>query len=197
MTLRSWNSDAFRRWAARHGIDTRRTPTKHHRGAGLAERMIGTLCERMRRMLNGSTEGWPGVVDGAVHAINNSWSSAIGTTPSMLMRGLDRNGVIAQEDEVRQAWELARTKQLGSKAYERNRFEWKHKRRSKGLRLGDRVLMISHGRQYHPLKKLGPKRIGPFTVEEQRSDSTRIIRRPGLGKPPILAHSSQLTRYHL
>ena len=172
----AWNSDVFRRWAASRNIDTRRSPSYHHQANGLAERSIQTLCERIRRLLNGSTRAWPQAIQGAVDAINTSWNSATKTTPQSLMLGIDRNGVLLDEEAIQKLWESALKSSQMAKVYESIRFKWKHPRLSKPIRRGDCVLLKNYHQMSHPLRKLGPKWIGPFIVEEQRSDSTWIIR---------------------
>ena len=172
----AWNSDTFRRWAADRRIDTRRSPSYHHQANGLTERTIKTVCKRIRRFLNGSTRAWLQVIQGAVDAINTSWSSVIKTTPQSLMLGLDRHGVLLDEKTSRKAWEDAWRNAQIAKTYEHERFKWKHLRLSKPLRPGNRVPMKNYHRSNHPLGKLGPKWIGPFMIEEQRSESTWIVR---------------------
>ena len=190
----AWNSDMFRRWAASRNIDTRRSPSYHHQANGLAERSIQTLCERVRRLLNGSTRAWPQAIQGAVDAINTSWNSVTKTTPQSLMLGIDRNGVLLDEEGIQRLWESALKNSQMAKVYENNRFKWKHPRLSKPIRRGDCVLLKNYHQMSHPLRKLGPKWIGPFMVEEQRSDSTWIIRERR-NSPPVLAHSSQIKPY--
>ena len=190
----SWNSDMFRRWAASQNIDTRRSPSYHHQANGLAERSIKTLCDRIRRLLNGSPRAWPQAIQGAVDAINTSWNSITKTTPQSLMLGIDRNGVLLEEEAVQKLWEGALKNAQMAKMYEHNRFKWKHPRLSKSLRRGDRVILKNYHQMDHPLRKLGPKWVGPFVIEEQRSDSTWIIRERR-ASAPLLVHSSQIRPY--
>jgi len=191
----AWNSDEFRTWATHYGIALQRTPSYHHRGNGGVERVIQTLTSRIRRMLNGSREGWPGVIHGAVDAINTSWSSVTLTTPTTLMRGLDRNGVLMSEDDVKDAWTKARQHAKGLKEYERDRFRKKHPRLSRPLKVGDKVVLKNYNTAKHTLKKLAPIWIGPFKIERQESDSVWSIRKFRRGSPLVSAHSSQLKPY--
>eukprot|EP00210_Caulerpa_lentillifera_P001453 g1394.t1 len=191
----AWNSDEFRMWAARRRIDLRRTPSYHHRGNGGVERVIQTLTSRIRRMLNGSRDGWPAVIQGAVDAINTSWSSVTLTTPSVLMRRLDREGVLMSNSAVQEAWQKARKHAKKLKDYERNRFQNKHPRLSRPLRVGDSVLMRNYHSARHVLKKLAPLWIGPFRIEHQQSDSVWAVRKLRRGSPLVSAHSSQLKPY--
>ena len=190
----AWNSDKFRQWATSRGVEARRSPSYHHQANGLAERAIKTLCERIRRFLNGSPRAWPQAIQEAVDAINTSWNSVTKTTPLSLMMGIGRNGVMLEEEVIRKVWEEAWKSSQLAKTYEHGRFRWKHPRLSKPLLRGDRVLLKNHHQMRHQLRKLGPKWIGPFVVEEQRSSSTWIIREQR-NAPPFLVHSSQIKPY--
>ena len=190
----AWNSDKFRQWATSRGVEARRSPSYHHQANGLAERAIKTLCERIRRFLNGSPRAWPQAIQEAVDAINTSWNSVTKTTPLSLMMGIGRNGVMLEEEVIRKVREEAWKSSQLAKTYEHGRFRWKHPRLSKPLLRGDRVLLKNHHQMRHQLRKLGLKWIGPFVVEEQRSSSTWIIREQR-NAPPFLVHSSQIKPY--
>ena len=187
-----WNSELFTRWAALNRIEVRKTPSYYHQGNAVAERGIQTLCTRIRRFLNGAAAGWPAVIESAVHAINTSWNSVIRTAPAALMKGTDRNGVLLSEAKISELWTKALESAKEKKEYERKRFEWKHPRRSRPFNLGDKVLKKNYYQLAHRLKKLGPKWIGPFVLEEQVSDSTWLARGTRRGDQKILVHSSQI-----
>ena len=185
-----WHSDSFHHWLARHRVSVRWTPSYYHNGNGLAERMIQTIQERMRRMLNGSYQDWPGVIAAATDAVNTSWSSAIQTTPQTLALGLDRQGVLLPELQIRKAWQRAQETMRDNKVYERHRFEWKHRRRSRGFQIGDRVLLQDPLFRSRMLQKLSPLWTGPFVIRRRNSNSTWLIQRRS--EAPVMAHSSQI-----
>eukprot|EP00210_Caulerpa_lentillifera_P005398 g5160.t1 len=191
----AWNSDEFRTWAAKRGIDLRRTPSYHHRGNGGVERVIQTLTSRMRHMLNGSCTKWPEVIQGSVDAINTSWSSVTLTTPTALMKGLNAHGVMMSDDEIKEAWCKAHDHARKLQEYERKRFQRKHPRLSRPFKVGEKVLLKNYNSARHMLKKLAPLWVGPFRIEQQHSDSVWLIRQLGRGKPLVSAHSSQLKPY--
>lgn len=185
-------SDAFRRWTELRGIEVSRSPGYYHQGNSLAERTIQTLLHRMRRLLNGSPQNWPEVIQTATHTVNSSWSSVTLTTPQVLTQGLDRNGVLMDDADIEAARHRSWENMEKLKQYELRRFSWKHPRRSKAFQLHDKVLWKNPNPLTHPLNKLAPLWLGPFHIVSQCSNSTWLIKRPGQGQRSFLAHSSQL-----
>jgi len=190
-----WNSACFRRWVDSYQIRLRLTPSYFHSGNALAERTIQTLQNRMRRMLNGSAEQWPEVIEAAAQTINESWHSAIETCPQALALGKDRNGSLLTHPEAQELWTKAMKTQRKAKERERIRFEWKHPRRSANLKIGDRVLLKNPLYTSGALGKLSPRWRGPFIIRDRRSRSTWVISTPSAQNRMITAHSSQLRAF--
>jgi len=188
----SWNSAFFRRWIDDHQIKLRLTPSHFHSGNAVAERTIQTLQNRMRRMLNGSAEQWPEVIEAAAQTLNESWHSAIETCPQALALNKDRNGGLLTQMEGQELWTKAIEAQRGAKNKEIVRFDWKHPRRSVGLKIGDRVLMKNPLYTSGPLGKLSPRWRGPFIIRDRKSRSTWEISKPTAQTRIIRVHSSQL-----
>lgn len=188
----SWNSRFFRSWAEEHQIKLRLTPSYFHEGNSVAERAIQTLQGRIRRILNGSTEFWPEAVVAAEKAMNESWHSTIETCPQALALGIDRNGAMMTQVEQMDIWKRAVEAQGNAKRKERERFEWKHPRKSAGLKIGDRVLLRDPQSQSRALGKLNPRWRGIYVVRDRKSRTTWWISRSNSQENPILVHSSQV-----
>lgn len=191
----SWNSNLFRNWAAQNRVEIRLSPSDYHKGNGLCERGIQTLLHRMRRSLNGSPNQWPEVIEGAVHAMNISWHSSIGTCPQALARGIDRSGVILDQDEHQRLWTKAWDTQQKLKDKELERFQWKHPRKSVAFQIGGRVLMKDSRHLSRDLGKLSPTWMGPYFLIRRLSDSIWECSIQLRNAPFFRAHSSQLKPY--
>jgi len=191
-----WASTWFRRWTEDRQIKLRLNPSYYHPGNAIVERAIQTLQNRMRRMLNGSAELWPEVLQAAVQAMNQSWHSTIQTCPQTVAMGLDRNGNLIPDAERTRIIERAMQSQEEQKIRENERFDWKHPRKSHSLTIGSRVLLRDPRHLSKPLKKLAPRWIGPFVVRDRNSRSTWLISRENSQSIPFLAHSSQLRQLH-
>ena len=191
----AWNSDSFMEWTGRRGIVVRHSPSYYHAGNALAERTIQTLLHRMRRMLNGSTTHWPQVIGAATFAINTSWNSTIRSTPQLLMKGQDRSGTLVEKRQYEEAWKRALENACNRKIYERERFLWKHPRRSKEFQTGDIVLLQKPPEKRQRLGKLATTWRGPFKIVRRESRSTWTIRNMARNDAPLLAHSSQMKPY--
>jgi len=187
-----WNSSFFKNWIDEHQIRLRLTPSHFHSGNAVAERTIQTLQNRMRRMMNGSDNQWPEVIEAAAQILNESWHATIETCPQALAVGKDRNGVLLSQSEEQDLWTRAAEAQQRAKMKELFRFEWKHPRRSAGLKIGDRVLLKDPLYKSGPLGKLSPLWKGPFVVRDQRSRSIWILSKPFAQTRMFTAHSSQL-----
>ena len=79
-----WLSSQFRRWIAAHKIDITVIPSYYPQGVSLAERAIGTMLNRLRRLCDGDVEDWPRRLQKAVHAYNTIWHRGIDSTPITL-----------------------------------------------------------------------------------------------------------------
>jgi len=192
----SWNSLPFVRFAADYQVKLRLTPSHYHQGNAVAERSIQTLQNRIRRMLNGSEDRWPEVIDAAAQAMNDSWHSAIENCPSALALGRDRNGNLIPEAEFRDILQTAKESSRKAKDREIDRFQWKHPRRSEPFKVGDVVLKWDALHLTRRLKKLSPHWIGPFIIHAQRSRSTWVLVNEQAKSTAILAHSSQIRRFY-
>jgi len=188
----SWNSAFFRGWIDDNQIRLRLTPSYFHPGNAVAERAIQTLQNRMRRMLNGSKDHWPEVIEAAAQAMNESWHSAIETCPQALALHKDRNGVLLTQTVEQEIWTKAIEAQQRAKEKEIYRFNWKHPRRSMDLKIGDRVLLKDPLCTSGPLGKLAPRWKGPFVIRDRKSRSTWVISNPMSQSRMITVHSSQL-----
>ena len=191
----AWNSVDFQAWAQRRGIQLRLSPSYYHQANGLAERVIQTLLHRMRRMLNGSRRGWPNVIQRATSELNRSWHSAIGTCPQALALGLSRKGELLSDSSRTELWKNAWSRQEIWKEKERDRFEWKHPRRSQPLQIGGKVLLKDSHYNTRPLRKLSPTWTGPYYLYRRLSQSTWLISTHPNGRRTKVAHSSQLKPY--
>jgi len=192
----SWNSLRFLDWIDRYHVQLRISPSYYHEGNSLAERTIQTLSHRIRRFLNGSTRGWPLVLESATHALNISWNSATKTCPQLLTSGRSRSGVLVSEEAFNRSWDNAIQTQTLSQHYEKSRFEWKHPRRSAELAVSQQVLLRNPTFRQGRLGKLSPLWTGPYYIVSRRSQSIWVLSRELENTPLFTAHSSQIKPYY-
>ena len=190
-----WLSFQFQRWTAARKIDVTVTPSYYPQGVGLAERAIGTLLNRLRRMCDGVVEDWSMRLQEAVDAYNTSWHRGIDSTPITLAYGLDRNRRRLPARTVRDGRQHALEVQEQAKAYMETLYRRKHPRLSKPLQVGDEVLI------YDPTArssrgKLERPWFGHLKIVAQHSKSTWIVKDLAEADRQFLVHSSQLRSYH-
>ena len=190
-----WLSFQFQRWTAARKIDVTVAPSYYPQGVGLAERAIGTLLNRLRRMCDGDVEDWSMRLQEAVDAYNTSWHRKIDSTPITLAYGLDRNRRRLPARTVRDGRQHALEVQEQAKAYMETLYRRKHPRLSKPLQVGGEVLV------YDPTArssrgKLERPWFSHLKIEAQHSKSTWVVKDLAEADRQFLVHSSQLRSYH-
>eukprot|EP00210_Caulerpa_lentillifera_P009603 g9160.t1 len=187
-----WSSSMVRNWANSQDTFIRHSPSYFPRGVNLAERMVGTLVGRLKKMTDPSPGEWQDHLEEAVLQINKSWHSALSTSPFELFYGQDRTGRWIPAAEWFAAWEKARHMTRIRKEDEQERFLKKHGRFSRPLAPGDAVLLLdSLFASRRPYGKLNRKWSGPLTIYNQNSQTTWWVWNPDF-RSVFLAHSSQL-----
>ncbi len=190
-----WQSAKFQRWILRRRIELRPTPSYYPQGIGLAERVIGTLLNRLRRTVDEAVEEWPEKLQEVVDAYNTSWHRGIDSTPITLAYGLSRNRQRLPWNTVRSEREHAIDVQRQAKDYMKALYNRKHHRLSRPLQVGDEVLVYDPTARANQ-GKLARSWYGPLRILAHHSRSTWIVANPAEAGGQFLAHSSQLRKYY-
>eukprot|EP00210_Caulerpa_lentillifera_P004461 g4257.t1 len=187
-----WSSVMVKNWARNNNTNIRSSPSYFPRGVNLAERMVGTLAGRLKKMSDPFPGDWSRYLEAAVATINKSWHRALQTSPFELFYGQDRTGRWIPASEWFEAWERARQATRRSKQEEQDHFFKKHRRFSRSFAAGNQVLLLDPlFASRRPYGKLNRKWLGPLVVHSQNSQTTWWIWNPDFGSV-FLAHSSQL-----
>jgi hypothetical protein len=177
---------AFKQWMDKHDIQPRLNTAYHSRANGQAERMNLTVENYLRAFVDAEMTDWDELLPVCQLAINNSYHSTIENTPFYLEFG--KNPYIpgmstfkraavppALISAVRRQWPLKQREALVHArkamklATERAKRHFDARRMPKHFDVGDRVLLSTKNLNLKGVicDKLGPRFIGPYTVEQK------------------------------
>lgn len=176
----------FKEWMDKHGIRPRLNTAYHSRANGQAERMNLIVENYLRAFVDAQMTDWDELLPVCQLAINNSYHSTVENTPFYLEHGchpyipgmttFKRAGVpSALVSAVRRQWPvklkdaLLRARKAMKVATERNKRHFDSRRKPKEFSVGDRVLLSTKNLNLKGVvcDKLGPRFIGPYTIEEK------------------------------
>jgi transposase InsO family protein len=190
--------------------------TAHHpQTDGQTERANRTLEDMLRTFVNYKQDNWDKCLPAAEFAYNNSLQASTGFTPFYLDCGqhpiipstltLSKeliNTNVAATDDFLQHWQnsLLQAKEALAQAQDRQAHYANKHRRPDVFKTGDRVLLSTTHlnaptEARRPLKKLQPKFIGPYQVEEVISETAYRLSLPSNLKVHPVFHISRLKRY--
>jgi hypothetical protein len=187
----------------------------HPETDGQTERMNRTLEDMLRALVNYRQNDWDTWLTAAEFAINNSKQSSTGFSPFYLDTG--RTPIITGPltgstttpsqvafadkfiEEMRSALRIAKDALLKAQDHQ---MEYANKKRRPGtFNVGDLVLLSStnicpNQSTQRPSKKLLPKYLGPFKVEQKVSSVTYKLNLPPSMRIHPVFHISLLKPYH-
>jgi len=179
-------ANAFTKWAEELKVDVRLNTAYHSRANGQAERMNLVVENYLRAFVDAGMSNWDELLPVCQLTINNSYHSAVENTPFYLEYGrhpyipgittFKRAGVAKPLiAAVRRQWPakfkqaLLHAQKSMKLATERAKRHFDAKRRVVEFDVGDRVLLSTKNLKFKGIScsKLGPRFIGPYTIEEK------------------------------
>ena len=189
-------SHEFQNWAKQLSVDMAMNTAYHSRANGQTERFNLTLENYLRAFVEPNLTNWDELLPDAQLAINNSWQESIQNTPYFVNfgehpwipgltfkqalrrsnpRGLDEDISKSDRLSLRRRWPKERAAVLSHarecivRATERTKRQFDKSRNAIEFQVGDRVLLNTRNLKFKGLecRKLMPRFIGPFTIEER------------------------------
>ena len=140
----------FEEYCSRHRVEMALSPAYAHWSNGMAERAIGTILGRIRR--EGPSAPWPSLLQRVEAAYNESWHSALGYAPTLIMTGKRPDGTQLPEAELERIRERAWRRSDDQRRKRKARHERSVPTRRE-LRVGDEVAL----QVQRPENKLAPQ----------------------------------------
>jgi len=205
---------AFKGWAEKHKVQLRLNTAYHSRANGQAERMNLVVENYLRAFVDSGMTDWDELLPVCQLSINNSYHSTVENTPFYLEHGrhpyipglttLKRAGVPrAHVCAVKRQWpaklkEAVLHAQKAMKvATERSKRHFDVRRKVVEFEVGDRVLLSTKNLTLKgvPCVKLGPRFVGPYTVEEKVGNVSYRLALPGEMRVHPVFHVELLRGY--
>jgi hypothetical protein len=204
----------FKEWMEKHAIMPRLNTAYHSRANGQAERMNLVVENYLRAFVDAEMRNWDELLPVCQLAINNSYHSTVESTPFYLefgrhpyipgMSTFKKAGVSsALICAVRRQWSrsqreaLIHARNAMKVATERAKRQFDAHRRPKTFEVGDRVLLSTRNLNLKGVlcEKLGPRFIGPYTIEEQVGHVSYKLALPETMKVHPVFHVELLREY--
>jgi len=204
----------FQEWAKKFGVELRTNTSYHSRANGQAERFNLVMENYLRAFVDPAMSNWDELLPIAQLAINNSYQESVQNTPFYLEHGrhpyipgvttLKRALVVRDERAaVRRHWQkpmrqvLAKAQESLKLATDRAKRRFDVHRRQKTFEPGDKVLLSTRNLKFKGVncKKLGPRFIGPYTVEEQVGNVSYKLALPDCMEVHPIFHVELLREY--
>ena len=204
----------FKKWGKENGIDVDMNTAYHSRANGQTERFNLTLENYLRAFVEPDLRNWDELLPIAQLAMNNSWQESVRNTPFFLEYGRNpwlpgttfrkANVIKSQRSLVRELWPgsfketLVKARQCILEARERSKRTFDASRKDMRFEVGDRVLLNTKNLKFKGLesRKLLPRFIGPFTVEERVGNVSYKLSLPDTMRVHPVFHVELLRQFH-